>query len=109
MSSMVTGQEEGVPASKSAEQKPRRPYRAWWKDAAVYQIYPSSFKDTNGDGVGDLRGIIEKLDYLKKLSVDVVWLSPSAFLFPSIPGGNLGGMGRDGLTLTGLRCGGDSL
>lgn len=56
----------------------RRPYRAWWKDAAVYQIYPSSFNDTNGDGIGDLRGIIEKLDYLKKLGVNVVWLSPSA-------------------------------
>jgi oligo-1,6-glucosidase len=50
--------------------------KAWWKESVVYQIYPRSFKDGNGDGVGDLRGIIEKLDYLKKLGVDVVWLSP---------------------------------
>ncbi|MFC7394508.1 alpha,alpha-phosphotrehalase [Scopulibacillus cellulosilyticus] len=48
----------------------------WWKRAVVYQIYPKSFKDTNGDGFGDLPGIIEKLDYLKKLCVDVIWLTP---------------------------------
>jgi oligo-1,6-glucosidase len=48
----------------------------WWKEAVVYQIYPRSFKDTNGDGVGDLRGIIEKLDYIKSLGIDVVWLNP---------------------------------
>jgi oligo-1,6-glucosidase len=48
----------------------------WWKDSVVYQIYPRSFKDSNGDGIGDLRGIIEKLDYLQELGVDVVWLSP---------------------------------
>lgn len=50
--------------------------RAWWKECVVYQIYPRSFYDSNGDGVGDLRGIIEKLDYLERLGVDVVWLSP---------------------------------
>lgn len=50
--------------------------KAWWKESVVYQIYPRSFKDSNGDGIGDLRGIIEKLDYLKALGVDVVWLSP---------------------------------
>lgn len=50
--------------------------RAFWKEAVVYQIYPRSFKDSNGDGIGDIRGIIEKLDYLKELGVDVVWLSP---------------------------------
>ncbi|MCZ0754915.1 glycoside hydrolase family 13 protein [Anoxybacillus sp. J5B_2022] len=50
--------------------------RKWWKEAVVYQIYPRSFKDSNGDGIGDLRGIISKLDYLKELGVDVVWLSP---------------------------------
>jgi trehalose-6-phosphate hydrolase len=49
---------------------------AWWKKAVVYQIYPKSFKDTNGTGTGDIRGIIEKLDYLKKLGVDVLWLTP---------------------------------
>jgi len=50
--------------------------RNWWKEATVYQIYPRSFKDSNGDGIGDLRGITSKLDYLKELGVDVVWLSP---------------------------------
>ena len=49
---------------------------AWWKEAVFYQIYPRSFKDSNGDGIGDLRGIIEKLDYLKALGVDAIWLSP---------------------------------
>jgi oligo-1,6-glucosidase len=52
------------------------PNRKWWKEAVVYQIYPRSFKDSNGDGVGDLRGIIEKLDYIKSLGVDVIWLNP---------------------------------
>lgn len=50
--------------------------KTFWKEAVVYQIYPRSFKDSNGDGIGDLRGIIEKLDYLKELGVDVIWLSP---------------------------------
>ncbi|CUA79263.1 glycoside hydrolase family 13 protein [Anoxybacillus suryakundensis] len=50
--------------------------KQWWKEAVVYQIYPRSFKDSNGDGIGDLTGIIEKLDYLQELGVDVVWLSP---------------------------------
>lgn len=48
----------------------------WWKEAVFYQIYPRSFKDSNGDGIGDLGGILEKLDYLKKLGVDAIWLSP---------------------------------
>ena len=48
----------------------------WWKSAVVYQIYPRSFKDSNGDGIGDLQGVIEKLDYLKELGVDALWLSP---------------------------------
>ena len=48
----------------------------WWKSAVVYQIYPRSFNDSNADGVGDLRGIIDRLDYLKTLGVDVLWLSP---------------------------------
>jgi glycosidase len=50
--------------------------RTWWKEAVIYQIYPRSFRDTNGDGIGDLQGIIEKLDYLKELGVDVIWLNP---------------------------------
>jgi len=48
----------------------------WYKDAVIYQIYPRSFKDSNGDGIGDIRGIISKLDYLKDLGIDAVWLSP---------------------------------
>ncbi len=48
----------------------------WWKEATVYQIYPRSFKDSDGDGVGDLKGIISKLDYIKSLGVDVIWLNP---------------------------------
>ena len=50
--------------------------KKWWQDKIAYQIYPKSFYDTNGDGIGDLPGIIEKLDYLKELGVDIVWLSP---------------------------------
>ena len=50
--------------------------KKWWKESVVYQIYPRSFKDSNGDGIGDLNGITEKLDYLKELGVDVIWLSP---------------------------------
>ena len=50
--------------------------RKWWKEAIFYQIYPRSFYDTNGDGIGDLRGIIEKLDYLKDVGIDALWLSP---------------------------------
>jgi oligo-1,6-glucosidase len=50
--------------------------RKWWKEAIVYQIYPRSFKDANGDGIGDLKGIISKLDYIKSLGVTAVWLNP---------------------------------
>lgn len=50
--------------------------RAWWKEAVVYQVYPRSFCDSNGDGIGDLNGITEKMDYLKELGIDVIWLSP---------------------------------
>jgi oligo-1,6-glucosidase len=52
------------------------PPKTWWKEAVVYQIYPSSFFDANGDGIGDLNGIHAKLGYLKDLGVDVLWLSP---------------------------------
>jgi len=48
----------------------------WWKESVVYQVYPRSFNDSNGDGIGDIRGITEKLDYLKELGIDVIWLSP---------------------------------
>ena len=50
--------------------------KEWWKEAVVYQIYPQSFKDTNNDGIGDLNGIKEKLPYLKKMGIDVIWLNP---------------------------------
>jgi oligo-1,6-glucosidase len=58
----------------------------WWKESIVYQIYPRSFKDSNGDGIGDLRGVIEKLDYIKSLGVDAVWLNP-IFKSPNDDGG----------------------
>ena len=63
-------------ASDSAENGELEVGRDWFHSAVVYQIYPRSFADSNGDGIGDLRGIISKLDYLQKLGVDVVWLSP---------------------------------
>ena len=50
--------------------------RKWWQDAVVYQVYPRSFCDSNGDGIGDIRGIIGKMDYLGKLGIDAIWLSP---------------------------------
>ena len=52
----------------------------WWKHALIYEIYPRSFQDSNGDGVGDLNGITQRLDYLKELGVDAIWLSP---IYPS--------------------------
>ena len=52
----------------------------WWKHALIYEIYPRSFQDSNGDGVGDLNGITQRLDYLKGLGVDAIWLSP---IYPS--------------------------
>ena len=52
----------------------------WWKNSIAYQIYPKSFCDSNGDGIGDLRGILSKLDYIKELGADVIWLSP---IYPS--------------------------
>ena len=48
----------------------------WWKEAVVYQIYPRSFKDSDGDGIGDIKGITSKLDYLKSLGINTVWLNP---------------------------------
>lgn len=54
--------------------------RNWWKESVAYQVYPRSFNDSNGDGIGDLPGLIEKLDYLENLGIDVIWLSP---MYPS--------------------------
>jgi alpha-glucosidase len=50
--------------------------RTWWQDAATYQVYPRSFQDTDGDGEGDLRGVIKRLPYLKNFGIDAIWLSP---------------------------------
>ncbi len=48
----------------------------WWRGAVIYQIYPRSFQDSNNDGVGDLSGIIHRMDYLRRLGVDAIWISP---------------------------------
>lgn len=58
------------------EKIPNNLEKKWWKEAVIYQIYPRSFKDSNGDGIGDLKGIISKLDYLKSLGINAVWLNP---------------------------------
>ena len=52
------------------------PQREWWKRGVIYQIYPRSFRDSNGDGIGDIKGITRKLDYLTWLGIDAIWLSP---------------------------------
>ena len=55
---------------------PARPHRQWWRDAVIYQVYPRSFADSDGDGIGDLHGVLERLGALVELGVDAVWLSP---------------------------------
>ena len=50
--------------------------KAWWHRSTIYQVYPRSFADSNGDGVGDIQGIISKLEYLKALGIEIIWLSP---------------------------------
>jgi len=64
------------PAVVSGEANADGNARKWWKEAVVYQIYPRSFRDSNGDGIGDLKGIASMLDYLKSLGIDVIWLNP---------------------------------
>ena len=61
-------------------------HKSWYKEAIVYQIYPHSFCDSNADGIGDLQGIIQKLDYIKSLGVDAVWLNP-IYKSPNYDGG----------------------
>jgi alpha-glucosidase len=80
----AAGQSAAVPASPTTEQlelaaKPSSD-STWWKHAVIYEIYPRSFQDSNGDGIGDLNGIRQRLDYLKKLGVDAIWITP---MFPS--------------------------
>ena len=60
----------------SAQESSEGNLEKWWKEIVIYQIYPRSFKDTNKDGIGDLQGIIQKLDYLQNLGVNAVWLNP---------------------------------
>jgi alpha-glucosidase len=73
---------QSAPAQAKVEAKSvtRSDERDWWKNAVIYEIYPRSFQDTNGDGIGDLKGIIERLDYLHDLGVDAIWLTP---VYPS--------------------------
>ena len=68
--------ERPAPANSGADVTPNGYEQKWWKEAVVYQVYPRSFKDSNGDGIGDLKGITSKLDYIKGIGVDVIWLSP---------------------------------
>src|ERR1700730_1744654 len=76
------------------------PDAPWWKSAVIYQIYPRSFQDTNNDGVGDLRGIMQRLPYLVELGVDAIWISP---IFPS----PMADFGYDvSNTSTSIRCSG---
>src|ERR1700691_3409876 len=67
-------------ASPNADGAAASSEQNWWKNAVIYEIYPRSFQDTNGDGIGDLNGITEHLDYLKNLGVDAIWLTP---VYPS--------------------------
>jgi alpha-glucosidase len=66
--------------SQKKQEAAAPPPRPWWKDAVIYEIYPRSFQDTNGDGVGDINGIIQRLDYLKDLGIDAIWITP---MYPS--------------------------
>ncbi len=72
----LINQEKDLPLDRTPEAMPKEPKKTWWKEAVIYQIYPRSFADSNGDGIGDLKGITEKLDYLKDLGVNAIWLSP---------------------------------
>ncbi|MBR1758960.1 MAG: alpha-glucosidase [Lachnospiraceae bacterium] len=72
----LVNSEKDVPADRIPGAVPETVRPAWWKEAVFYQVYPRSFADANGDGIGDLKGILGKLDYLKNLGVNAIWLSP---------------------------------
>ena len=74
------GQSAPVPPAPQSVGTIQSSARDWWKNAVIYQIYPRSFQDSNGDGIGDLNGITQRLDYLKELGVDAIWLTP---VYPS--------------------------
>lgn len=77
---------KAIMSNSEAYQVPSYEGRQWWKEAVVYQVYPRSFNDANGDGIGDLNGITEKLPYLAKLGINVIWLSP-VFDSPNVDNG----------------------
>ena len=77
---------KAIMSNSEAYQVPSYEGRQWWKEAVVYQVYPHSFNDANGDGIGDLKGITEKLPYLAKLGINVIWLSP-VFDSPNVDNG----------------------
>ncbi len=73
---LLFGCSNAKPVNADATEDKSQLDRKWWKEDVIYQIYPRSFKDSNGDGIGDLRGIIQELDYIKSLGIDMVWLNP---------------------------------
>lgn len=71
----------GFTSAQSGSEVRQTGQHPWWKEATVYQIYPASFNDSNDDGIGDIPGITQKLDYIQSLGVDVIWVCP--MLVPS--------------------------
>src|SRR5438270_8777011 len=74
------GQNSSQGTAQNSSANPNSNLENWWKNAVIYEIYPRSYQDTNGDGIGDLNGITQHLDYLKSLGVDAIWLTP---IYPS--------------------------
>src|SRR5260370_17265720 len=72
--------QQGIHRTSQQNPVPRSDDKPWWKHAVIYEIYPRSFQDSNGDGVGDLDGITSRLDYLRDLGIDAIWISP---IYPS--------------------------
>ena len=76
MAAAIAAGGQTVPAKAGAGAKMAAGELDWWKNAVIYEVYPRSFQDTNGDGIGDLNGIAQRLDYLQALGIDAIWLSP---------------------------------